>query len=149
MLLILSIRSIGDAGILVTNQTARKSQEDAGVPFLYVLQAVDLLQRGLLCGVDPIITMPITESLRRNALSMASMSHQMQKTVVMGMANVAQRVSSKKDVLALLIRELQSIVDNKEISPAAQLISLGLDSFGFVSITIILINQWNTPTYWW
>ena len=127
-------RAIGDAGILTTNSAARKEQEELGMPFLYALQAVDFLQTGLLCKTDAIITMPVTQSLRLLTLSSASGGHLLDKMMQLGMGNVSQRLASKKDVVAILVQELQSIVKTDDISPSAQLLALGLDSFGFVSI---------------
>ena len=108
-------------------------QQEIGIPFMYALQAESFLTSGLRCQINPIITMFVTPESRRLMPSQASSSHLLQKTVVLGMAGVTHQAISPKEIVAVLVEEVKGIVKSDEVSGSAQLITLGLDSFGFVS----------------
>lgn len=127
-------RSLVDLGILADKPEVRRLQQKMGMPFMYARQASNYLHVGLQCQVNPLITMFVTPQSRHLWPSQAPYSHLLQKALLLGAAGSTKSESmSLKEITALLAEEVKAIVKGNEVNTSTQLLSLGLDSFGFVS----------------
>lgn len=93
------------------------------------------IRAGIQCQLDPVITMFVTPKSRALYPAQAPFSHLQPKPIVLGMAGVSRRAVSVTDILSVLVEEMKAILRTEEVSTSAQLVTLGLDSLGFVSIT--------------
>jgi len=51
---------------------------------------------------------------------------------MMGMKSGEKRAISVNDILALLVEEIKAILRTEKVSTSAQLVTMGMDSLGFV-----------------
>jgi len=130
-------RPLSDVGILVNNVEVRRMQQKLGIPFLCSSQAIEELQEGLLCDISPLITMFITPTTRHHFPSQAPWSHIYPHVMMMGMEEPSKQALTTKEITTTLVEHVMAIIRAEEVPTTAPLITIGLDSFGFVSIIVV------------
>ena len=59
--------------------------------------------------------------------------HMCKRHVLLGMAENTNQALQPADIVSIVVQEVKAILGIEDVSPSLQLISLGLDSFSFVS----------------
>jgi len=130
----LAMHAVVDVGLIAESPDLRRMQNKLGFSSMYAQEAVDFLLTGLRCGLDVVFTLPTSSKYFHLLTNTAPYSHLDRKPLLLGMTEgISNEQLQPADVVAILIQEIQSIIGKEEVSPSTQLISLGLDSFSFVS----------------
>lgn len=129
-----NMASLSDVGILKNNLSARKFQLKVGMEFMSSTRAMEMLETGLMVGMNPIVTMFFKEQTRDMFPSQAAWSHQLGEAISLGAVAASNSFMSAKEIAAFLADEIRSITGVTTVLVTAQLTALGLDSLGFVEL---------------
>lgn len=129
-----NMSSLSDVGILANNLNARKFQLKMGVEYITSFRALQELELGLVSNMNPIITMFFKEKTRTMFPFQAPWSHHLQETITLGAVASKGDFMTAKEIAAFLSEEIKDITGASEVLVTAQLVTLGLDSFGFVEL---------------
>ena len=129
-----NMSSLSDVGILANNLSARKFQLKMGVEYITSFRALQELEMGLVAGMNPIITMFFKEKTRTMFPFQAPWSHQLGEALTLGAVAAKGDFMTTKEIAAFLSEEIKEITGAAEVLTTSQLVTLGLDSFGFVEL---------------
>jgi len=129
-----NMASLSDVGILKSNLSARKFQLKVGMEFMSSTRAMEMLETGLVVGLNPVVTMFFKEQTRDMFPSQAAWSHQLNEAISLGAVAASNSFMSAKEISAFLADEIRSITGVTTVLVTAQLTALGLDSLGFVEL---------------
>ena len=129
-----NMSSLSDVGILANNLAARKFQLKMGVEYITSFRALEELEMGLVAGMNPIITMFFKEKTRTMFPFQAPWSHQLGEALTLGAVAAKGDFMTTKEIAAFLSEEIKEITGAAEVLTTSQLVTLGLDSFGFVEL---------------
>jgi len=129
-----NMASLSDVGILKNNLSARKFQLKVGMEFMSSTRAMEMLETGLVVGLNPVVTMFFKEQTRDMFPSQAAWSHQLNEAISLGAVAANSSFMSAKEISAFLADEIRSITGVTTVLVTAQLTALGLDSLGFVEL---------------
>jgi len=125
--------SLVDVGLIADRPETRRMQSRLGFCFMYSQEALNHLNTGLRCGLGPMYTLNHDPKYFSLLASAAPFSHINKKHRMLGMSENTNRALQPADIVAIIIQEIKAIIGVEEVSPSTQLLSLGLDSFSFVS----------------
>ena len=129
-----NMSSLSDVGILANNLAARKFQLKMGVEYITSFRALQELEMGLVAGMNPIITMFFKEKTRTMFPFQAPWSHHLGEALTLGAVAAKGDFMTTKEIAAFLSEEIKEITGAAEVLTTSQLVTLGLDSFGFVEL---------------
>jgi acyl transferase domain-containing protein/NADPH:quinone reductase-like Zn-dependent oxidoreductase/thioester reductase-like protein/acyl carrier protein len=129
-----NMSSLSDVGILANNLSARKFQLKMGVEYITSFRALQELEMGLVAGMNPIITMFFKEKTRTMFPFQSPWSYHLGEALTLGAVAAKGDFMTTKEIAHFLSEEIKEITGASEVLITSQLVTLGLDSFGFVEL---------------
>jgi acyl transferase domain-containing protein/NADPH:quinone reductase-like Zn-dependent oxidoreductase/thioester reductase-like protein/acyl carrier protein len=129
-----NMSSLSDVGILANNLSARKFQLKMGVEYITSFRALQELEMGLVAGMNPIITMFFKEKTRTMFPFQSPWSYHLGEALTLGAVAAKGDFMTTKEIAHFLSEEIKEITGASEVLVTSQLVTLGLDSFGFVEL---------------